>query len=295
MPARTRFPTWTAVATAVAAAAVLTFASVTSSADDAPDPDDAIERARALEGEGHLAEAYRYLAGLVADSERLSRDASVLIELSRLTPSTEESVELLEAAVERARDDDLAATARTLLGDYMYARGSYLEAAEQYEAAAQRAPSGANGPMLLKAAASKLAAGDATAAAESYEHLARRGSTPDSTTPWAMLGLGRALLTKGDVEEAAAEFEMLAQTYLDHNARPSALAGAAEAFTASGETEKARGALETLMRDYPGTYDSILAREDLRSLPTSEADTLMGDGSEAPPGDPEEAENGQGF
>ncbi|MBD3349792.1 MAG: tetratricopeptide repeat protein [Candidatus Eisenbacteria bacterium] len=263
----TRFASGAGLIAASLIAALVWTAALPAGADDGPaEPEEAIERARTLEREGHPDDAFAYLQDLVHGDEGLARDARVLLELSRLAPSADASVEFLQGAADLARDDEIAARARAQLGDYMYARGSYMEAAEQYRAAAERSE-GAATSALLNRAASLLAAGDATAAAEVYRELRDAGETPGETTPWAILGLGRALLVKGDLEEAAGEFERLAETYVDHDARPGALAGAAEARIALGDVEAARRWLELLLAEYPGTYESVLAREDLRSLP----------------------------
>ncbi len=240
---------------------------LTASAALAVDADEAIEKARALETSGNADEAFVYLSELVDQDERLAGDASVLIELSRLTPSTEESVELLERAVDRARDGEQASRAQQLLGDYLYARGSYLEAAERFASAADRGSGAGRDEALLKRAASLLAAGDADAAADAYGELAGRRDTSEDTRPWALLGLGRALQFKGDLHGAAFTYDSLASEYPEHEARPRALAGAGEALAAAGEFPDARIALKTLVREYPASYEAVLARDDLLGLP----------------------------
>lgn len=248
---------------ALAAALLIVLASVAAAVDS----DEAIEKARALESAGSADEAFVYLSELAEQDQKLAEDASVLLELSRLTPSTEESVQLLERALERARDGEQTSAAKEMLGDYLYARGSYLEAAEQYASAAERAPDPAQGPVRLKRCASLLAAGDADAAAEAYGQLAERGGDSDPTRPWALLGMGHALAMKGDLEEAALVFEDLATEYATHEVRPRALAEEGDALAAAGHTARARETLDTLVREYPGSYEAILARDDLVSLP----------------------------
>ncbi len=248
---------------AFAAALLIVLASVAAAVDS----DEAIEKARALESAGSADEAFVYLSELAEQDHKLAEDASVLLELSRLTPSTDESVQLLERALERARDGAQTSVAKEMLGDYLYARGSYLAAAAQYASAAEKAPGPAQGPVLLKRCASLLAAGDADAAAEAYGQLAERGGDSDPTRPWAQLGLGHALVVKGDLEEAVLVFEGLATEYATHEVRPRALAGAGEALAAAGHTARARENLDALVREYPGSYEAILARDDLASLP----------------------------
>jgi len=109
------------------------------------------------------------------------------------------------------------------------------------------------------------------AAERAYRDIKGRGSAPSEATAWAMLGLGRALVARGELAEAADEFETLADAYPEHEARPQALAGAAGARVALGQTATARLSLETLVAEYGTTYEAVLAREDLHSLPADTA------------------------
>lgn len=229
-------------------------------------PAEAIEAARALERDGHAAEAELYLRELVANDNGLSRDASVLLELARLATSASESLSLIESALARTRDPELVTTALELRGDYLYAGGRYLEASAAYEQASSNAPRQRVDWILLKRASSLLALGDASAAAEAYEELASGGGVPGEVTPWAVLGLGQALIAGGNAEAAAVEFERAATAYPGHAVRPQALFGASRAHVLAGDRRAARAALETLLAEYPGTLEAVLAREDLRRL-----------------------------
>jgi len=268
MPARTGLTARATLRAALCVVAILAATAQSASPDQEPvEPRVAIEKARALERDGLPDEAYVYLYELVGTHEDLARDATVLIELSRLSPTADESVELLEAAVEAARSAETVVRARRDLGDYLYARGSYMEAAEQYASAAGRAGEPERGFLLVKRADSILSAGDAGAAVDEYRELKERGKAPDEATPWAALGLGRALIVKGDYLGAAVEFETFADTYVEHEARARALSGAAEARAAAGDFAAARSALNLLVAEYPGTHEAVLARQDLRTLP----------------------------
>jgi tetratricopeptide (TPR) repeat protein len=245
-----------------ALAAVLAFAPAAA----APRPVEAIEAARALEREGRIHEAEYYLRELVATHDDLARDPAVLLELARLTPSPDESLRLIESALSRTRDSVLLSAGAELQGDYLYACGRYAEAAAAYEQASLHAPEERADWMLLKRAASLLALGDASAAVEAYRRLAEGGGVPNEVTPWAALGLGEALLVKGEVDDAATEFERVADGYPSHDVTPRALFGAAQALRAAGDTAGAHAALRTLVNGYPETFEAVLAREDLRTL-----------------------------
>lgn len=234
----------------------------------AMEPSEAIEEARALERDGHIREAESYLRGLVSTDDDLARNAEVLLELARLTPSAEESLNLVQRALSRTRDGVLVSRATELRGDYLYALGRYVEAGAAYEEASTHASREVSDWILLKRAASLLALGDASAAVEAYGDLAGEGSVPSEVTPWAVVGLGQALLAAGDAERAAAEFDRVAGGYPRHDARPRALFGAAQAHNLAGNVEAARGALNEILAGYPGTFEAVLARDDLRALRT---------------------------
>lgn len=238
----------------------------TAPAEASTRPAEAIEAARALEREGHTTEAEIYLREVMSAETDLSRDASVLLELARLTQSAGESLDLIERALARTRDANLVTRALELRGDYLYAGGRYQEAASAFEQASLEAPAEKASWMLLKRASSLLAMGDASAAAEAYRELASGGSVPGEVTPWAALGLGEALLAGGSAEDAAVEFERAASGYPCHDVRPHALFGAARAHVLAGDETAARNALETLLVEFPGTLEAVLAREDLRRL-----------------------------
>ena len=121
-------------------AAAICAVALASPLNAAPRPEEAIEAARALERDGHVAEAELYLRELVATDADLARNASVLLELARLTPSIEECLSLTERALERTRDGELTSRALELQGDYLYAAARYSEACAAYEAAHVQAP-----------------------------------------------------------------------------------------------------------------------------------------------------------
>ena len=220
---------------------------------------------------------------LVATDDNLSRSAAILLELARLTPSADESLSLIERALSRTRDGELVAGAMELQGDYLHASGRYLEAAATYEEASLHAPRDGANWILLKRASSLLAVGDASAAAEEYRVLAGGGGVPSDVTPWATLGLGQALLAAGDAEDAAREFVRVAEGYPRHDVRPRALFGAAQAHRVAGDVLAARDALEALLAEYAGTFEAVLAREDLQAL-RSEFGTLEPDTTFVAPG-----------
>jgi len=246
--------------------------------------DDAIKEARALETAGRPDEAEACLRRLL-ESGVASRNPAVLLALAHLTLAPEEAVALCREVIESARDPRLIAEAHTLRGDYLYARGSYAEAAREYEAAA-----GAGGSRevkdeaALKRAASLLAAGDAPAAEGVYRALAAAGGASTEVIPWVEVGLGRALLAEGRAAEAAEQFERTARAYADHDARLDALVGVAASYEQGGDVERTIAALTAVVDEYPGTYDAVLAEDHLRAVA---ADTLTAagrpDSTTAPP------------
>jgi len=258
-----------AIAAAVLALAAAALPTAASSADDA------IAEARALETAGRPDAAEACLRR-VLESGVVSRDPAVLLALARLTPSPEEAVELCGEVIESARNPRLVAEARTLRGDYLYARGSYAEAAREYEAAAAGGPRNARDEAALKRAASLLAAGDAPAAETVYRALASAEGLSAEVTPWAEVGLGRALLAQGRAAEAAEQFERTAGAYAGHDARREALVGAAASHEERGDIARAIAALTAVIDEYPDTYDAVIAEDHLRTVA---ADTLTAAGA----------------
>jgi tetratricopeptide (TPR) repeat protein len=249
------------IATAVIAALSLIAATGPAAASSA---DDAIKEAGALEAAGRPDEAEACLRGLL-DSGVASRNPAVLLALARLTPSPEEAVALCREILESARDPRLVAEAHALRGDYLYARGSYAEAAREYEAAGGGSRN-VTDAAALKRAASLLAAGDAPAAETVYRAVVEAGDASAETVPWAAVGLGRALLAQGRAEEAAEQFERTARAYADHGARREALVGAAASHEERGDTERMIAALTAVIDEYPDTYDAVLAADHLRAV-----------------------------
>ncbi len=262
------------------AAAFIAVAALAASAQDDPSPREAVEKARALEGHGFVEEARHYLEELVGGDAPAGRDPEVVLELARLTPSADEAIELVDGVIHRARDARALAAAHALRGDFLYAQGRYLEASAEYEKAARLAEGAEEDRALLMRARSLLAAGDASAAADAFRELAEKGGVPGESTPWAELGLGQALLLRGDALEAAAQFERTAAAYPDHDVRPLALAGAAESRLVAGEPDAARAALGTIVEEYPGTFEAVLADHRLSQLAAADTTAPVDEGPE---------------
>jgi len=256
------------VPSALAVAALVLLASTPAASDDVPTPNEAIEKARALERQGLVADAEDYLAGLVDENGGpLARDATVLLEAARIATAPEKCRAYASRAIERSRSDQVLETAHMLRGDSFFAEGRYTSAGHEYLAAARH--SNARGPGIadLKRARSSLASGDAGQAAELYREIAEWGATPGEITPYAEVGLARSILVLGRFAEAAERFLTTARVYADSEIRVRALAGAAEAFGGAGDTERERAALESIVASYPESYEAVIARERLRRIP----------------------------
>jgi tetratricopeptide (TPR) repeat protein len=243
---------------------------------------DALREARALEAAGKPDEAETLLRRAL-ESGVVDRDPAILLAVARLTPLPDESLELCREVIAASRNAGLVAAAHALRGDYLYALGSYQEAAAEYEAAAAGGTAEARALASLERAASLLAAGDAPAAEEAYRTLL--SSKDDAVRSRARLGVGRALLAQGRARDAAGEFEGAAAAGPDgRGARLEALAGAAAAWEAAGDVGRAAAALGVIVQDYPGTSDAVLAEERLRALAESpETAPAAVDSAAAPP------------
>jgi len=238
-----------------AAFAVQVFAS--------PTPREAVARARALEESGRSREARIYLEELTASDDDLAGEASVLLELARLTANIDTLTALLDAAVEAARRPEEIAAAHMMRGDLLYARGRYTAAGDEYARADRAAPAFQPGTASLRRAESLLAARDGSAALDAFGTLARASGTPEEIRPWAELGVARALQELGRLDEAARAFEKVASDAPDHDARLLALSGAAAARDDLGDHAAVVELLSSLIDQYPGTFHAAVALERL--------------------------------
>lgn len=261
---------WCAAA-ALASALALAAAPAPAAASST---DDAIAEARALEAAGRHGDAEASLRRFL-ESGVAGRHPAVLLALARLTPSAEEAAGLCREIVESSRDGGLVAEAHTLRGDYLYALGSYAEAAREYEAAADGGSRDARDAAALKRAASLLAGGDAPAAEGIYRTLTEAQGASAGVVPRAEVGLGRALLAQGRAAEAAEQFEKAARMGSDSGARLEALVGAAASHEEQGDTGRMVAALTAIVDEFPDTYDAVLAEDHLRAVA---ADTLTAAG-----------------
>lgn len=248
---------------------------------DAPTPVVAIEQARALERQGFLGEARLYLLDLMRANEALGDDPDVLLEVARLTPDADEALQYIDSAISRTRDARLLTQAHRWRGDFLFMQGRYAEAALEYERGARFGDAAASDALGLRRAASLLSAADASRAADAYRALAEKGNAPEEHAPWAELGLARALLVGGDLEQAAIQFERTAEEHGEHDVRPHALAGAVECHAAAGSDSAAHAALSVLEAEYPETFEAILARDLLERVTAARDTTAVEDGGEA--------------
>jgi TolA-binding protein len=247
-------------AAALAAAAVLCFGAG-ATAQETTTATEAVERARALERQGLLDEAALYLHELVLGVGPLSEEPEVLIELARLTPDVDAAMQYLDAAMEKTRDARLLAGAHRMRGDFLFMQGRYEDAVLEYGRGAEHAGGPAAHALMLRRAASLLASGDASRAADAYLALVEGGGVSEGVAPWAELGLARAHLARGKLGEATAQFERVVEEYPDHGVRAHALAGAVECHVAAGRDSAAAAFLGDLESNYPSSYEAVLARD----------------------------------
>lgn len=281
MPANTRTRSLLSAAALAAAAALYLCAVAPALADDAATPSEAIEKARALERGGFLDEAVLYLRDLVLEAGPLAEDPDVLLELARLTPDVEVALEYVDLAMARSRGADVLTRAHQTRGDFLFMQGRYAEAAIEYEQGARHGAGPATYALELRRAASLLASEDASRAADAYRALKDGGGAPDEGAPWAELGLARALFVRGDLEEAALQFEHVADAFPDHDVRPHALAGAVECHVATAGDSAARAFLSVLEDAYPTSYEAVLARDLFETTAAMQDTAASADGEAA--------------
>jgi TolA-binding protein len=245
------------------------------SAQDGPTPEEAVERARALERGGHAVDALSYLEDLVAeDGGPLAEEPEVLLEAARLANTAEQVRALARRALESTRTARILYAAHVLMGDSYFAQAMYQSASIEYEQASRHSPGRGPGEAELKRARSVLASGDAEEAVAAFRDIVVESEPEGDMRPQAELGLAISLMEAGRPEEAGRQFEDVAESYPEHDLRAQALAGAAESYIRVGDLVTAAAVLEQLEEGYPGTYEGVVGRERLRDIRESLPDTL---------------------
>ena len=158
---------------------------------------------------------------------------------------------------------------------------------------------------LQKGIFTQETAGDPDGAIDIYRQIVNTGSTPREIAAQAQYRLGEALLEKGDLSDAAAEFDKLSRSYPDYgsmigNLATSARAGRGGALPAQDQLQqllKQMAALEMRRRDaetqgdsaqlqqLQSRVDELRAAEDrLKTLAATQAAQSQQSNGPAPPG-----------
>ncbi|PTQ72255.1 tol-pal system protein YbgF [Pseudomonas sp. GV071] len=82
----------------------------------------------------------------------------------------------------------------------------------------------------------------------------------------AQYWLGEVNLTKGDLQGAGQAFAKVSQLYPTHNKVPDSLYKLADVEQRLGHTDKAKGILQQVIAQYPGSSAAQLAQRDLQRL-----------------------------
>lgn len=82
----------------------------------------------------------------------------------------------------------------------------------------------------------------------------------------AQYWLGEVNLAKGDLQGAGQAFARVSQTYPDHSKVPDSLFKLADVERRLGNNDKARGILQQVIAQYPGSSAAQLAQRDLQRL-----------------------------
>ncbi len=82
----------------------------------------------------------------------------------------------------------------------------------------------------------------------------------------AQYWLGEVSLVQGDMQAAGKAFALVSHNYPKHNKVPDSLYKLADVERRLGNIEKARGILQQVVAEYPGSSAAQLAQQDLRKL-----------------------------
>ncbi len=235
------------------------------------DASEAIARARSLEQTGFTEDAASYIRGLMGEDSDLAGSSLLALELARLTDDAAEALDLADLVLVRSRDQALRSAAYTLRGDFLYASGHYGTAAIEYAAAAVRREGSCR--TILKQAAGLLASGDVTAATALYKEALT--SADEDVAAWASIGLGWAILAAGNSSEACTHFETAAAEHAGSGIRAPALMGAATCAEALGELSRTSEILRTVIGEFPGSFEAVIAADRLRVAALHTPDSVL--------------------
>ena len=117
--------------------------------------------------------------------------------------------------------------------------------------------------LYYEAAFDLIKARDFDKANQAFNAFLRR--YPDSQYAGnAQYWLGEVALVQGNLQEAGKAFATVSQRYSTHNKVPDSLYKLADVERKLGNADKARGILQQLVAQYPGTSAAQLAQQDLK-------------------------------
>ncbi|MDH1265798.1 MULTISPECIES: tol-pal system protein YbgF [unclassified Pseudomonas] len=147
------------------------------------------------------------------------------------------------------------------------AGGSPAPAGGQAQAPAGEEPADpAKEKLFYEAAFDLIKAKDFDKASQAFGAFLRR--YPNSVYAGnAQYWLGEVNLAKGDLQGAGQAFAKVSQAYPQHAKVPDSLFKLADVESRLGNTDKAKGILQQVIAQYPGTSAAQLAQRDLQRLP----------------------------
>ena len=160
-----------------------------------------------------------------------------------------------------------AATQNSPAAGAINANGSPTPSGGQAPAAASEEPADpAKEKLFYEAAFDLIKAKDFDKASQAFSAFLRR--YPNSVYAGnAQYWLGEVNLAKGDLQGAGQAFARVSQAYPQHAKVPDSLFKLADVEARLGNTDKAKGILQQVVAQYPGTSAAQLAQRDLQRLP----------------------------
>jgi soluble lytic murein transglycosylase len=262
------------------------------------DPEEQLERVRALSDARHFAEAEQAAEQTLATLPELERGSSVGCEIRFLsgkalsgTRAYAKAGEAFEALLSDCQDPELRARAQFLAGKAAASDGQHMLAVKRFAALERDAPhSSLADDARLYGALSYLEAGVEARFTELLSTL------PDDYPEGDMVAEGSFRLAlrrldKQDFQGAARVLERVLENKFSVTARAADFAGReryfhARALAATGESERALSEYEALIRELPLSYYMLSAYSALYAIDAARARTVLASALAAVPSGP---------
>jgi len=187
-------------------------------------------------------------------------------EIERLKQESQVRYQDLDSRLQGATAGAQAPAQNSAAGAAINAAGTPVAPAGQAPAASNEAADPEKEKLYYDAAFDLIKAKDFAKASQAFEGFLRK--FPQSQYAGnAQYWLGEVNLAQGDLQAAGKAFAQVAAGYPTHAKVPDSLFKLADVERRLGNSNKARGILQQLIAQYPGSSAAQLAQRDLQRLP----------------------------